>query len=168
MLANTGPRTKRKARLPVAWSSSMISVPVMSDGIRSGVNWMRENLSSSAWATVDTISVLASPGTPSSSAWPPEKTGEDAVEHVFLADDAAPHLRQEVGARPGQSLEQLDVALRRGRRAGQRGRVRRHPASRLVHHTPKRHISLRVRCLACETFHKRVSFRAQHGRRREK
>src|SRR5256885_16338144 len=39
-------------------------------------------------------------------------------------------------------------------RSGQRGRVRRHPASRLVHHTPKRHISLRVRCLACETFHR--------------
>src|ERR1041385_5289534 len=61
MFANTGPRTKRKPRLPVATSSSMISVPVMSDGIRSGVNWMRENLSSSASATVCTISVFASP-----------------------------------------------------------------------------------------------------------
>src|SRR3989442_1583660 len=52
MLANTGPRTNRKARFPVVWSSSMISVPVMSEGMRSGGNWMRENLSSSAWATV--------------------------------------------------------------------------------------------------------------------
>jgi len=68
MLANTGPRTNRKARFPVVWSSSMISVPVMSEGMRSGVNWMRENLSSSAWATVETIRVLASPGTPSSRA----------------------------------------------------------------------------------------------------
>jgi len=30
IFANTGPRTNRKARFPVVWSSSMISVPVMS------------------------------------------------------------------------------------------------------------------------------------------
>ena len=34
-------------RRPVAGSSWMMSVPVMSDGIRSGVNWMRVNLRSS-------------------------------------------------------------------------------------------------------------------------
>ena len=44
MLAKMGPWTNRKLRLPVDWSSSMISVPVMSLGIRSGVNWMRLNL----------------------------------------------------------------------------------------------------------------------------
>src|SRR4030081_2882819 len=42
----------------------MISVPVMSLGIRSGVNWMRENLRSSTLAIVLIRSVLASPGTP--------------------------------------------------------------------------------------------------------
>src|SRR5437773_6292331 len=46
----------------------------MSAAIKSGVNWMRENLSSSASATLDTISVLASPGTPTGRAWPPENT----------------------------------------------------------------------------------------------
>ena len=42
----------------------MTSVPVMSDGIRSGVNWMRLNVMSSDWASVLTINVLARPGTP--------------------------------------------------------------------------------------------------------
>ena len=41
MFAKIGPRTKRKLRAPVAVSSSRISVPVMSLGTRSGVNWMR-------------------------------------------------------------------------------------------------------------------------------
>src|SRR5437016_5146723 len=74
MFANTGPRTNRKLRLPVLWSSSMISVPVISEGMRSGVNWMRENFRSSVCATVCTIRVLARPGTPNSRAWPPENT----------------------------------------------------------------------------------------------
>ena len=43
----------------------------MSAGIRSGVNWMRENVSDSVSASVRTSIVLPRPGTPSSSAWPP-------------------------------------------------------------------------------------------------
>ena len=56
--------------MPVATSSSMISVPVMSLGIRSGVNWMRLNFRCRARARVDTVSVLASPGTPIVRQWP--------------------------------------------------------------------------------------------------
>ena len=48
----------------------MTSVPVMSAGIRSGVNWMRLNDRFSVRASVLIISVLASPGTPSSRQWP--------------------------------------------------------------------------------------------------
>ena len=51
----------------------MMSVPVMSDGIRSGVNWMREKLKSRTSATVRTSRVLASPGTPTSREFPPTK-----------------------------------------------------------------------------------------------
>ncbi len=50
---------------------SKTCVPITSEGIRSGVNWTRLN---SAWvraAIVLAISVLAVPGTPSSSTWPP-------------------------------------------------------------------------------------------------
>ena len=49
----------------------MTVVPMMSAGIRSGVNWMREKLSPTASASVRTSIVLPRPGTPSSSAWEP-------------------------------------------------------------------------------------------------
>ena len=64
---------KRKLRLPPALSSST-SVPRMSDGIRSGVNWMRRASSPSTVPMVSTSLVLARPGTPISSAWPPQST----------------------------------------------------------------------------------------------
>jgi hypothetical protein len=51
-----------------------MSVPVMSDGIRSGVNWMRLNLRSSTCASVRMSSVLASPGTPTIRLLPPTKS----------------------------------------------------------------------------------------------
>ena len=74
ILANTGPSKKRKIRFPVDCSSSIISVPVISDGIRSGVNWIRLNLSSSASDNVFIKSVLASPGTPSKRTCPRHKS----------------------------------------------------------------------------------------------
>src|SRR3954451_11707951 len=46
-------------------------VPTRSAGTRSGVNWSRLNEPPSTSATVLTVSVLASPGTPSSRTWPP-------------------------------------------------------------------------------------------------
>ena len=49
----------------------MMSVPVMSLGIKSGVNWMRENLRSSTCAIVWMSSVLARPGTPTIRLLPP-------------------------------------------------------------------------------------------------
>ena len=52
----------------------MMSVPVMSDGIRSGVNWMRLNFSSSTCASVAISSVLARPGTPTIRLLPPTKS----------------------------------------------------------------------------------------------
>ena len=48
-------------------------MPVMSDGIRSGVNWMRLNTRDSVWASELTSRVLARPGTPTSRQWPREK-----------------------------------------------------------------------------------------------
>ncbi len=42
----------------------------MSDGIRSGVNWMRLNDTSRIWLIELTMSVLARPGTPTSRQWP--------------------------------------------------------------------------------------------------
>ncbi len=73
-LPKIGPFANLKKRFPVAWSSSSSSVPVMSLGIRSGVNCTREKLRSSACATVCTSSVFASPGTPTSSTCPPARS----------------------------------------------------------------------------------------------
>ncbi len=67
-LAKIGPRTKRNSRFPFSFSSSTV-VPVMSDGIRSGVNWTREG-GAGIWLTLETMSVLARPGTPTRRQWP--------------------------------------------------------------------------------------------------
>ena len=65
-LAKIGPLRNLNSRAPVSLSSWITSVPVMSEGIRSGVNWMRLNCNDKASARVRIISVLASPGTPTS------------------------------------------------------------------------------------------------------
>ena len=46
-------------------------VPRISDGIRSGVNWMRVNFACTMCASVFAINVLAVPGTPSNRTCPP-------------------------------------------------------------------------------------------------
>jgi hypothetical protein len=62
-----------KVRSPVVRSSWMTSVPVMSAGIRSGVNWMRLKLRLSVRLSVEISRVFASPGTPTSRQWPRAK-----------------------------------------------------------------------------------------------
>ncbi len=72
-LAKSGPDWKRKARCP-SMPSSMIFVPVISAGIRSGVNWIRLNFNFRAWPNVRINIVLPRPGTPSMRIWPPLNT----------------------------------------------------------------------------------------------
>ena len=89
-LAKIGPGTNVQVRCPVAGSSSMMSVPVMSDGIRSGVNWMRLNSRPSAWASVRTSSVFAVPGKPGDQAVAADEQGDHhLLDHFILADDHA-------------------------------------------------------------------------------
>ena len=60
----------------------------MSDGIRSGVNWMRPAVRPSTVPMASTSFVLARPGTPTSRPWPPEKHGgERPLQHDLLAED---------------------------------------------------------------------------------
>src|SRR5262245_34185853 len=66
MSVKIGPRRKLKVDVVILKTF----VPVMSEGIRSGVNWMRLNVALMMRATVFTVSVLAVPGTPSTKAWP--------------------------------------------------------------------------------------------------
>src|SRR6266702_7288523 len=69
-LVNTGPSRKRKEPAPEARSCSKMVWPVMSEGIRSGVNCTRLNSRSRLAASALVSSVLAVPGTPSSSTCP--------------------------------------------------------------------------------------------------
>src|SRR5690606_5230533 len=71
MLAKIGPGENTICRRPFSASSWIMSVPVISDGMRSGVNWIRENFRFSTCASVCTSSVFARPGTPISSELPP-------------------------------------------------------------------------------------------------
>src|SRR3954469_2572712 len=97
MLAKIGPGAKTIWRRPVAGSSWIKSVPVMSDGIRSGVNWIRENFSSSTRASVCTSSVFASPGTPTIRLLPPtnsvSSTSETTSSWPTIALRSSPMIR---------------------------------------------------------------------------
>ena len=66
-LAKIGPGWKRKTREPP--SSMRMLVPVMSAGIRSGVNCTRLKVQSMTSAIVRTSIVLPRPGTPSRRTW---------------------------------------------------------------------------------------------------
>ena len=57
------------------------------------------------------MSVLASPGTPTSRAWPPASTAMRILHHVFLADDPLRHLGAEALHGADEALELLDVVL---------------------------------------------------------
>src|SRR5919112_2188992 len=57
-------------------------VPSRWDGTRSGVNWIRRNVPPSTCASVLTVSVFASPGTPSSRTWPPASSATSSRSSI--------------------------------------------------------------------------------------
>ncbi len=72
----------------------------MSDGIRSGVNWMRLKETSRIWLMELTMSVLARPGTPSEEAVAArEDGGQHLIDDLALADDDAAELGHHLAAR---------------------------------------------------------------------
>ena len=82
----------------------MMFVPMMSAGIRSGVNWMRLKSRSSASASVRTSSVLPRPGTPfEQRVAADEQAGQHAVDDLVVADD---HLA-DLGLDPAVGLAEL-------------------------------------------------------------
>ena len=90
----------------------MTSVPVMSLGIRSGVNWMRLKASLSVCASVEMSSVFARPGTPTSSACAArEDRDQQFVDHLVLADDHLGELVPDRRVRLLEILDRLDVAF---------------------------------------------------------
>ena len=98
-------------RCRVTGSSWMTSVPVMSVGIRSGVNWMRLNVRSSDWASVLTMSVLASPGTPIEQGVAAAEDGhQQLIEDLLLADDDLADLAAQPLVGVAQLFEHLGVS----------------------------------------------------------
>ena len=100
----------------------MISVPVMSQGIRSGVNWMRLNFRCSAWASVATIKRLGQAGHADRQAVAAgEEADQHLLDHLLLADDhlvdlAAEHLAGPLHALHGFFGAGLDGGRLRWRR----------------------------------------------------
>ena len=72
----------------------MTLVPMMSAGIRSGVNWMRLNFRCSASASARISAVLPRPGHAfEQRVAADEEAGEHAVDDLFVADDRLGDLR---------------------------------------------------------------------------
>src|SRR5436305_170504 len=91
--AKTGPGLKTNS--PVFWLKT--EVPVMSEGSRSGVNWIRLKVQSSERASARASIVLPVPGTSSISKCPPHRLGLAHDHRLDLIDHAlgpGPHLRQ--------------------------------------------------------------------------
>ena len=109
ILPKIGPSTKVHLRWPVVRSSSMMSVPVMSDGIRSGVNWMRRNCKAERVGDGAHHQRFRRAGHAGQEAVAADKDGDqDLVEHFFLADDDFAHLLQD---RFAHRVETLDALL---------------------------------------------------------
>ena len=88
------------SRSPVERFSSMTSVPVMSDGIRSGVNWMRLKSSDRHLDSVRIIKRLGQAGHAFEDAVAPAEQGdEQLLDDLVLADDDAAELLLDVRRR---------------------------------------------------------------------
>src|SRR5262245_13495191 len=77
MCAKMGPARNWNCR--PSWLSVRICAPMMSEGMRSGVNWIRLNDRPSAVFTERTSRVLPRPGTPSRSTCPPAKNAANTL-----------------------------------------------------------------------------------------
>ena len=105
-LANTGPGTNRKPRFPVAGSSSTSSVPVISPGIRSGVNCTRLNERCERLGDGRNEERLGEPGDPDEERMTAgEERGEHPGNHLVLAYDPLGDLLPERTDRGCQAVQ---------------------------------------------------------------
>ncbi len=110
MFAKIGPGANTICRRPVAASSLMMSVPVMSDGIRSGVNWMRLNFSSSTLRQRRDEQRLRQAGHADDQAVAAdEERQQHEIEHVLLADDLLAQLGDDLRAARLHLVGERDV-----------------------------------------------------------
>ncbi len=126
---NTGPWRNSNTAVRASYTRE----PVTSPGIKSGVNCTRLNSRSSAAAIARTSSVLATPGTPSSSTWPrhnsaitsPETTESWPTTALAISDRSAMSLVRascESGAACCVTIARPAFRCRRVREQGSPGR----------------------------------------------
>ena len=117
MFAKTGPWTKRNTRLPVVRSSSSTSVPVMSDGMRSGVNWMRLKLRcSTSRQRADQQRLGQARHADQQRVAATEHRDHELLDHLGLAHDDPPELRGQRLVRLGQRADRGDIVGTLGNR----------------------------------------------------
>jgi hypothetical protein len=104
--------------LPPALSSAMILVPMMSPGMRSGVNWMREKVRSRHSDRVLMRRSCPAPALPRGAHGRRRRARPDLVHDVVVADDHLLHLGAKRLERLDKNLDAL--LLRSGRLRGLR------------------------------------------------
>ncbi len=108
MLPKIGPWTKVQRRWPVVGSSSMMSVPVMSEGIRSGRELDAPELEAERLRDGAHHQRLGGAGHAGDQAVAAdEERDQDLVEHLLLADDDLAHLREDAVAHGVKALDAL-------------------------------------------------------------
>ena len=106
MFEKIGPRMKRMTRLPVARSSSITSAPRMSDGMRSGVNWMRLNRRCDRLGELLDEQRLREPRhAPQQDVTAGEKRNQDLADDPLLADDRLGQLPLEAAGHLGHVFD---------------------------------------------------------------
>ena len=130
-LPKIGPWTKVHLRWPVVRSSSMMSVPVMSEGIRSGRELDAPERQAERLRNGAHHQRLGGAGQAGDQAMPTDKErGKDLVQHIFLADDYLAHLGEDAitdRIEPFDALLQLGCVLAKFRERDHR----QFPSSRL-------------------------------------
>ena len=107
MFEKIGPGTNRNARRPASGSSRTL-VPVMSEGIRSGVNWIRLKPTSRIRAIELTIKRLGQPGdADQQDVAPGEDRRQDLLDDLALADDDLVQFGDHHVARVAELVEEL-------------------------------------------------------------
>ena len=111
MLAKTGPWTNWNSRRPSAPSWRM-SVPVMSIGIRSGVNWMRLNLQRHRLGQLADHQRLGQPGHAHQQGVPAgEQADRQPLDDVVLADDHPAQLLAQPGINFAEPVDGLHIIV---------------------------------------------------------
>ncbi|CPQ35512.1 Uncharacterised protein [Bordetella pertussis] len=128
-LPNSGPCWNSMRWRPSA-SCCSTSAPVMSEGSRSGVNWMRRMVASRCAASALTVRVLARPGRLSSNTWPSASRATSTWRITAACPSTAADTACSNATMPSRLAMHAPVCIRNGPRRRRRARAGRAPGAR--------------------------------------